>query len=399
MKLLVSFVNQVLTPNLKLCIIDTKTEEFMWIDKGIEDFGEGATGILVTNTNIYVCMQQSKLIVYDYSFEIKQVYDFKSVVDAHSMIIHDNCIYVVSSGTNEVYKLHYNGLGNIEKEVLFWGVENLSDYQKDYVHLNSITVANNELYVTMFGNKDETNSWSTDGKLVNINSKETTINIQQPHTAYNFQEEIIYCESKTGSLKNSKAKTLIQLDGYIRGITECQDYLYVASSARRKISKSKKKFLKGRMGGKEDVLTKCKINVIDKINMRIQKTIDMSAFANEIYDVAVLPKEVKIDFKSNLADVLIQINNSMEETALDKLFKYDQESEVVIQEKHFFEKQYHQQQKTIKNREVTISGKESLIEKQKQAMISMTKIKALFSPVKKYKAYKNLLKVINETKS
>ena len=421
MKILISFVNQVLTPDLKLGIIDTNTEEFTWIKNGIEEFGEGATGILVYNDKIYVCMQQSKLVVYDYNFNIFQIYNFKYVKDAHSLIHYQNGIYVVSSGTNEVYKLYYDDLGNIEHEELFWCVENLIDYKKDYVHLNSIAVIDNEIYVTMFGNKNETGSWSDDGKLINIRNEEIVKNIQQPHTSYNYKEEIIYCESRTGLLKNSKAEILISLDGYIRGITECSHYLYVASSSRRKISKSKKKFLKGRMGGKEDVLTKCQINIVNKNNMLLNKTIDMSDYANEIYDLYMMPQNIGFDFKFDKLQVLRQINMSTEKAFLDKIFSHEQEvsrteeeqqTRIEIREKNIekYKNQVENRNNDIEKYKTQVENRNNNIEKYKQIITTYqntisnikNKVKEIQSvnlPLKKYKAYLKLIKVINEIKS
>ena len=118
-----------------------------------------------------------------------------------------------------------------------------------------------------------------------------------------------------------------------------------------------------------------------------------------------------------LSDSNNKTNNARSYSETLKYLKFlDENNTYFIQEstdKRFYERQYHQQQQTIYNRENTIQGKESLIEKQKdqiekQNIIinkikkSKTKViqtKALFHPIEKYKTYKNLLKVINESKN
>ena len=125
--------------------------------------------------------------------------------------------------------------------------------------------------------------------------------------------------------------------------------------------------------------------------------------------------------------------NSYSETL--KYLKFlDENNAYFVQEsedKRFYERQYYQQQQTIINRENTIQGKEALINKQKDQIEKqkdqiekqkdqiekqntkiekqntkiekvnkkLTSIKTLLHPIQKYKAYKNLIKEINETKS
>ncbi|GEM_PF-545250 len=330
MKLLISFVNQVLTPNLKLGIFDTKTESFVWIDRGIEDFGEGAVGILIHNEKIYICMQQSELIVYDYHFNILQNYTFKFVRDPHSILYYNHNLYVVSTGTNEIYKLYLDTSGLIQKEESFWKVSKLPNYQEDLVHLNSIALLNGEFYVTMFGEKDTTGQWVNNGKLINITTNQYIENIAQPHTAYPFQNQIIYCESRHGTLNNNLGESILSLGGYTRGIGECHQYLYIGSSARRKLSKSKKKLLNGRSGELENQNDQCKITLINKKTMEIEHSFPFTNYANEIYDIVTLPTEISLPKFTLHTHPLIQVINSMEKTFLNKVAQFEAETEKLL---------------------------------------------------------------------
>jgi hypothetical protein len=327
MSLLISFVNQVFTPELSLGYYDEQNDELRWVvPYGANMNAQGATGIALTDDSIYVCCQQSGLIRLDHGFRLEGSYEFKKVADPHSMVYHGGCLYIVSSGTDEVYRLTLDSGGQVSCEELFWRNPEAGGEGKDQTHLNSIAVTpGGDFYVTCFGEKDPGGRMNTfGGKLINITSGEVVMdNLRNPHTAYYYSGtgRILLCESLTGKLLGEDGFES-RLGGYTRGVCETQNDLIVASSARRMISKSKG-VLVGRYGDfeREDEKNSF-LHFIDKKTMKPSRKVRFSCYGKEIFDIVRLDPE-KTNPPGRLPDAKVARIDSFEKNLLGLVSKID----------------------------------------------------------------------------
>ena len=159
MDLLISFVNQSFTPNLKLGLLDVDSGDFRWIVDNNLDVGVGVTGIAATDSNVYICAQQNDLMVLDESGVI-QSYKSPGIEDPHSLYLDDGHLFCVSTGSNEIYELILAKDGLITGESVYWRAPN-AGCGYDSIHLNSMTMVNGSMYVTAFGHRSRNQLWTT----------------------------------------------------------------------------------------------------------------------------------------------------------------------------------------------------------------------------------------------
>lgn len=326
MKLLITFVNQSFTPDLKLGVLDLNSGRFRWIIEGCAAVGNGATGIAVSDQSLYVCGQQSDLLVYG-GDGLRQRFESELIQDPHTLKIINDRLYCVSSWTNEIILLTRDAAGNIIGEEPFWRVAEAEDGY-DSVHLNSIDHNGTDFLVTAFGKRaDIRQSWSDiqHGYLMTMSGKPLRQDIKQPHSAYSFNGETYYCESLTGCVHALESGQKYEAGGYTRGICVTERALLVGSSHRRKISKSTARLIKGRTGSFESGVSGCRITAFDIHTGEVLDRHDLSAYGNEIYEIAVAPDFVDglIDqtnplklrirsFEHHAADVLIRAERGIE---------------------------------------------------------------------------------------
>ncbi len=302
MPLLLSFVNQVFTPELRLGYCDEKDGDFRWITPELPWETAGATGITTDGADlIYVCYQKAGLVVYDLSLQVKQIFDFTKIKDPHTILFRKGALYVVSTITNEIYKIKLNKKGLATSEEIYWQMPGMENYAQDFVHMNSIDISSKgDFYITHFGMEDP-EGWdkTRKGGVMNISSDDTIAsNLHNPHSAYCLGDRILFCESTTGKLFDQNG-LVCEIDGYVRGITENKDSLIVASSARRKISKSRG-ILKGRFGAfEEDQAKKSFIHILNKKDFKIIESIETTSYGKEIFELLWFPpKKLKPGTKS-----------------------------------------------------------------------------------------------------
>ena len=249
MDLLISFVNQTFTPGLTLGIL-RKTGEFAWIQNEVINNSSGITGLATKNGLIYVAFQNNGIGVLNNNLDIIQHFSSNAIKDPHSICIDNDNLFVISTGKNSVYKLEIKKGGLLANEELVWTHPDV-DTDYDYVHLNSIVASGKNTFVSLFGVREKGQNWSavSNGKVININTNEIVLeNINHPHSLTKQSESgFIVCESKTGSILDQNGKPLIKLPGYVRGICKRDKMYIVATSARRKLSKTILKNYSGRI--------------------------------------------------------------------------------------------------------------------------------------------------------
>ena len=240
---------------------------------GLTSFPGGYIGLLHPN----------KLFYLSGDLEVQQVRKLEMLSDAHSVSYHEGYVYVVSTGTDQIIRVARGGATEV-----FWQA---SDADTDTVHLNSLLWHNDQCLVSAFGPKKE-NLWRSadEGYVFNISTGEYLMkNIYHPHSLAVINGELWVCESSRLAVVNYCGTRIETPWGYLRGLCEKDGFLYVGSTFGRNKSKSTGQIIDNQAdaGIRSGV---CGIGVIDLRGSfpQIVNFIDLSAYAEEIYDVVAL---------------------------------------------------------------------------------------------------------------
>ena len=193
------------------------------------------TGLYKYNDTVYRFVRALNKVVGYNTQGIKYTVSLLEVKDGHDLLIKDDQIICVSTGTNEIH--WYDCLGNLVKK---WK----ADGEGDAWHLNSISISDDNLYVSAFGEFKEHRGWTNNkskgqGFVLNLESgKKVLENLSSPHHPKYVNGNLLVCNSLADSLilENSSGKIdEICLDGFTRGLAYDDSYLYVGESQNRKI--------------------------------------------------------------------------------------------------------------------------------------------------------------------
>jgi hypothetical protein len=211
----------------------------------------------------------------------------EGILDAHSILIRGGYLYVVSTGTDEVVRYRLENDQPTDREVAWRASSSSSDTH----HLNSIAEFRGSLVVSGFGPKAGT-LWSsaTDGYIWDIERDMPILrDIYHPHSVACRGDQLLFCESSTSRLCSLRG-VVAQLHGYTRGMVWLSERLVcVASSVGRKISKSTGLIANAADPG--ELIGHCQLVVVDVVTGQPRRTIDLSSFGDEIYDLLALPDQ------------------------------------------------------------------------------------------------------------
>ena len=297
MNLLVSFVNQYYSPQLCLGIIDLNTGDFFWIyDEPIAHATKnvlGVNGLYSIDNKIIVGYQSNPtkiLVLNSKDFSIIKDVEIPNVIDLHSFAYFEGNLYCVSTGTDEVIKIKFDNDYNIVNTEVYWDTGHSG---RDNYHVNSIAIDEDKIYVTFFGKKHE-KGWkeTLNGGVINLKTREIIFeDLHHPHTIFFSNNQAILCESGKGNIVFLNKKMHRKyLGGYLRGIAENEDYLFVGSSGKRLISRSEGTVNLDPTKNEEEA--KSFIYWLKKPKMEILKKIELSYFGTEIYDLLFLENSI-----------------------------------------------------------------------------------------------------------
>ena len=393
MDILLSFVNQEFTPELKLGILN-ENFQFSWVQGEIKDIARGMTGLCYHNNKVYCAFQNDGIGVLDEGLNLIQHYKSPNIKDPHSLNICNNTIYIISTGSNSIYKMEIDNNGLITNEQMHWNVPEIeTDY--DYVHLNSLSITENGQFATYFGKRNKGQNWNEveNGKLVDILSGKTILdNLNQPHSLLlNGSKTLLFCESNTGLVKNHKGIIKGKFNGYIRGLAKTENLYLLAENARRKISKSRIGQIAGRINTFEDpVISDSKLYLIKPRSFTVSNVISLSEFGNEVYDILPLPGKF-VDYSSK--SIVPQQNLKKAILVENALVDFIQKGEKVLSEKDKVIEKL-QSDIRLKNDE-NIKSFKLIEEKEKFIKVNQTEIEGLKKGVSnKDEALKNREKLI-----
>jgi len=262
-----------------------------------------ATGLTYHNRSPMATITSTlppSLVIID--IECKKLIDVWNVVcpDPHSILSYNNDLYVVGSGSNNLYKFDLDkcvrGPWNEDPHApcskhssIFYSESN---EDTDVVHLNSAAVYQDDIYISAFGKrKDEFWRSADEGYIRNIKTGEKVAQVYHPHSLVTRENSIYFCESCKSSVRNLKGEELILPElGYTRGLAFKDDLMFVGTSQGRKVSKStgiiNNPADPGAIAGNCDIYI---YRVGTTLNeSKLLNKLDLSPWANEIFDILIL---------------------------------------------------------------------------------------------------------------
>ncbi len=165
---------------------------------------------------------------------------------------------------------------------------------EDRCHLNGMAMRNGlPKYATAFNTGNTYQSWRNQvaetGVLLDLDTNEAIAHqLPMPHSPRMYGDQLFLLLSATGELvkmnvPSGNFESIIGLDGFVRGLARCQDYLFVGLSKLRKQSSSF-----GHLRVKTD---QCGVAIVHLPTARLIGTIIYQNSVEEIYDVHILANQ------------------------------------------------------------------------------------------------------------
>ncbi len=169
---------------------------------------------------------------------------------------------------------------------------------EDRCHLNGMVIVDGKpKYATAFNQGNSMQSWrdgvTTDGVLIDIDSGETVAqNLCMPHSPRFFNGELFLLFSATGEIvkifpETGKHETVARIDGFVRGMAQYQDFLFVGLSKLRQNSSTFSKL---------EIAKKASYSGIAVFHLptgSFYGEIRYRASVDEIYDIQVLTGKIR----------------------------------------------------------------------------------------------------------
>lgn len=291
MKLLVSLCNRVLERfgddrNVFLLRVDTSTVDVtpVRIPFPISDGATGMTGI-ARRPGGYVCVVgPSRLLYLSERLEIQEVFQLDLLSDGHGIAIQDGTCYVVSTGTDAILTFAPETGAKV-----FWEGTGAGT---DTLHLNSILMDSRGCWASAFGPKAGP-LWksATEGYVLNVRTGERILsNIFHPHSLCAADGKFYLCESSRMTVRSTTGEALRVPHGYLRGLAISNAHMLVGCTKGRNRSKSTGLSIDNSADPGESA-GKCGIAIcgLDPFvdGYREESFIDLSAYADEIFDILV----------------------------------------------------------------------------------------------------------------
>lgn len=242
------------------------------------------TGICVYEDRLFRCIQNSidtplKMVVY--SRQGKASVELPDIRDVHDILAYDGKLFVVSTGTNEVFELSADSYEVINR-FKFKG-------KGDAWHLNCLEVYDGSLLLTAFGKFRRHRGYKgkTTGKGIALDlftGKIILKGLSQPHSPKIIDGKLFMCDSEKKTVERidleTESRTSIEFDNYTRGIAFSGEYIFVGISSSRNIEQETK-------SSKVVVLDRKTLERVSEIHLRYA----------EIYSICNVPDNLELDLK------------------------------------------------------------------------------------------------------
>lgn len=288
-RLLITFCNLETPAGLPLLVLDLDSGEAHPPATGLTCAVRTCTGMFADASHVYVTywaegyFTVSALRLPDLT--VVHSRQLPHVRAAHSIVVRDGTLYVVSTGRDVVLAYDYWGPPRTEPEVVWQA----SDHQDDRHHLNSLTELHGDLIVSGFGERSGELWYSaTDGFIHNI-TRDVRLKdgLWHPHTVTVHDDRLFYCESQRW-LFCSPDGPVAKLGGYTRGVAWLDaDTALVGTSVWRSESLST-----GRPLGPEvpqGAVGTSRLDLVNVLTGGTMRSYETGWFGTEVYDLLVLP--------------------------------------------------------------------------------------------------------------
>jgi tetratricopeptide (TPR) repeat protein len=310
--LLVSFCN-VFPPGLGLGLYNFESDDYTWIDISIvSEACLGVDGICWRDNSFWVLLQLapggvSGLVMIDSDLNVRRSYKLTNTRDAHSLIPYQDGFFVTDTMRNRLNFVYIDSNGVLH-ESEYW---RYCDEQTDVVHLNSVAQLNGDVYVSVFGPKPpEGWAFAANGQIINVSKNKVICDgLAHPHTLMEVEGMLYWLESRKGLVHRFSERDghqiVLHLDGYLRGLTYDDKYLYVAASALRRRSRSTGVMSLPPSENPEDLHSW--IYRIDRKTLQPVEKRKLTAFGAEIYDLAIVKQNRPSCYpQAKKADAVVQ---------------------------------------------------------------------------------------------
>lgn len=178
---------------------------------------------------------------------------------------------------------------------------------EDRCHLNGMVVVEGKpKYATAFNQGNTAQSWretvTSSGVLFDVEHNEVLAeNLPMPHSPMAVGDELYVLLSATGELAridkaSGKYEVIVQVDGFVRGMSLYNDYLFIGLSKLRKNSSTFGKLPFAEKANQSGIL------IVHLPTGSIAGQITYKTSVDEIYDVHVLPDTVRPNILNTLSD-------------------------------------------------------------------------------------------------
>lgn len=178
---------------------------------------------------------------------------------------------------------------------------------EDKCHLNGMVMVNGKpRYATAFNTGNTYQSWregvTTDGVLMDLETNNIIAkNLRMPHSPRIFNDELYMLFSATGEIVkidtgNGSIEQITRVDGFVRGMAYCKDFLFVGLSKLRQNSSTFAKLEIARKANYAGIV------IIHLPTGSIAGEIRYHSSVDEIYDIQILKDKIRPNIFNTIQD-------------------------------------------------------------------------------------------------
>jgi len=233
-----------------------------------------------------VCFRFPHLLYFNKNFKLEDHWHVPNMKLGHSIIPFNGKYYIAASGNDKIIEIdlekkEFSDFYKIDPEIP-------SSKETDTVHLNSVTVFQNQICFSQFGDLGLENT-KNKGSIQTVKGKILFSGLFHPHTTLGYKNSLFFCDSMNATIRQDNQE--LKIPGYARGLAINDKYLVVGISAARKKSERTGEKIKefkypGQQAPQPSILI---FERAEKLaDYKLIKEINLDGYTNEIYDILIL---------------------------------------------------------------------------------------------------------------